>query len=127
MEKAEVCGLRFLAGRRKEYEEEADVHGHLYDSRTGVRVFYRPAMRDLYSQPMTSMLDASWEKALKYILAYLFRPSKIKKTSRKLGRPWIHDSVFQRVERKSNHYAPKVLRKYEHVKYKKVEKSLLFQ
>ena len=93
MEKAEACGLRFLKGKMREYEETADVHGHMYDSRTGVRVFYRPAMRNLYCQPMTSMLDVSWGKALKYIFAYLFGPSRVKKTSRKPTRLWMHVSI----------------------------------
>ncbi len=74
MGKANACGLKFFKSKCKEYYEAADPHGRLYDSRAGLGVFYRPALRQLP----------------KYSL--------------------IHKSVFERIERGTNYYAPKIIR-----------------
>ncbi len=51
MGKAEAVGLWFIEGRREEFRREADVHGRLYDSRTGLGAFYRYAVRNLGTRP----------------------------------------------------------------------------
>ncbi len=49
MRQADACGLRFLERKWREYSEDADPHGRLYDSRTGWGMFYRYARRDPYA------------------------------------------------------------------------------
>ena len=84
MGKAEECGLRFVNGVRKEYQRDADVHGRLYDSRTGLRAFYRYAPRNPYEL--------------------------YERTNDEKFLPAIHGSVFERIQRGTDYYAPKVIR-----------------
>ena len=49
--RARDCGLRFLERLWREFREEADEHGRLYDSRTGFRWVYRYGRRELHCQP----------------------------------------------------------------------------
>ena len=81
MGKAKACGLQFLKSKCKEYCETADPHGRLYDSRAGLGVFYRPALREL---PKYS---------------------------------FIHKSVFERIKRGTNYYAPKIIRDCNYIIY----------
>lgn len=78
MGKAEACELQFTDGMRKEYQRDADVHGRLYDSRVGLRAFYRYGPRKLMEKPA------------------------------------IHGSVFERIRRGTDYYAPKVIRENEY-------------
>lgn len=86
MGKAEACGLRFADGVREEFQRNADVHGRLYDSRAGLGAFYRYAPRNLYQKPENSLPDN--------------QPLT----------PAIHGSVFERIQRGTDYYAPKVIR-----------------
>ncbi len=78
MGKAQRCGLRFFPGAKAEVQQNADVHGRLYDSRAGWGAFYRPALRNLYE-------------------CRGFHPR-------------IHRSVFQRIKRGTQYYAPKAIK-----------------
>ena len=44
---AEKCGLQFIAGQHADHRKNADVHGKMYDSRTGFGMFYRPMLREI--------------------------------------------------------------------------------
>ncbi len=77
MDRADSCGLRFLESKWREYREAADPHGRIYDSRTGLGMFYRYAPRNIYEHGVE--------------------------------RPAIHASVFERIERGTDYYAPKVI------------------
>lgn len=85
MGKAEACGLRFLNGVRENVQRDADVHGRIYDSRSGWGAIYRYAPRNLYE-----LYEQKAEKE-----EFL---------------PAIHGSVFQRIQRGTGYYAPKVIR-----------------
>ena len=76
MGKAHKHDLRFLPGTWKEYREQADTYGRLYDSRTGSGAFYRYAPRSPSERPVH-----------------------------------VHASVFDRVRRGTDNYAPKVIGK----------------
>lgn len=76
MHRAREWGLKFLPGSWREYQEAADPHGRIYDSRTGLGMFYRYAPRNPYQNKMI---------------------------------PQIHESVLARIERGTDHYAPKVI------------------
>ena len=91
MGKAAMCSLRFKNGVREDYQRDADVHGRLYDSRAGLRAIYRYGSRNPYE-------DYCREKKEEFL-------------------PTIHGSVFERIERGTDFYAPKVIRENE---YKKV-------
>lgn len=107
MGKAEACGLKFTDEVRNEYQRDADVHGRLYDSRTGLGAFYRYAPRNLYERPENPLPDN--EKFLKVLLHTLGRLFKRKKME-PLPTPTIHGSVFERIQRGTDYYAPKVIR-----------------
>ena len=111
IEKAESCGLKFLQEKKNRFREEADINGHMYNSRTGIRMFYRPACRDPYMQPKRLNLDDNWSYVLKFALKHIFAPRGHKKRARIPNKPTIHDSVFARSNRASNEYAPKILAK----------------
>ena len=85
MGKAEACRLRFVNGGRETYQRDADVHGRLYDSRTGLGAFYRFARRNPYE------LYEGKGKNQQFL-------------------PAIHGSVFERIQRGTDYYAPKVIR-----------------
>ncbi len=74
--RAQDCGLRFVKRLWKEFTDEADAHGRMYDSRAGLRWFYRYGRRELHCQPEL---------------------------------PAIHESVFQRIERGTEFYGPKLI------------------
>ena len=108
MGKAEACGLKFADRERNEYQRAADVHGRLYDSRAGLGAFYRYAPRNLYERPENPLPDN--EKFLKVLLHTLGRLFKRKKMEL-LPKPAIHGSVFERIQRGTDYYAPKVIQK----------------
>lgn len=83
MSRAEGCGLRFLRSKWEEYREGADPHGRLYDSRTGLGMFYRYARRNPYRPNSGDGQDVD---------------------------PFVHASVIERIKRPTGYYAPKVLR-----------------
>ena len=93
MGKAAACRLRFKDGIRGDYQRDADAHGRLYDSRTGWGAFYRYARRNPYELYDKKKKDKK--------VAYL---------------PAIHGSVFERIERGTDFYAPKVIRENEYNK-----------
>jgi uncharacterized protein (DUF2235 family) len=78
---AEDHGLRFTAYDRQQARNEADVHARLYDSRAGMAAYFR------------------------------YRPRAIEETCRTycLGKPKVHVSALQRIERSVESYAPGVL------------------
>jgi len=78
MAKAEDCGLRFAPGTKEEVGRDANVHGKLYDSRSGPAAYYRYAPRDIK------------EICSKHGIAT----------------PKIHRSVFERIARRTADYAP---------------------
>ena len=100
-------GLRFLDYRWKEFRDASDSHGRIYDSRAGLGVFYRYAQRDLYMQPEDQPPDTKFWEGITYILKMLF--GKLKMVERPCS-PLIHISVFDRIKRGTNYYAPKVIR-----------------
>lgn len=85
MGKAEECGLRFVNGARENIQRDADVHGRIYDSRSGWGAAYRLAPRNPYE---------------------LYE----RKGKKREFLPTIHGSVFQRIQRGTDFYAPKVIR-----------------
>ena len=106
MGKAERHGLRFVPGRRQEYRDASDAQGRLYDSRTGVGAFYRYAVRSLYERPADPPPD---DAGLLSLLRYTVRKSIRPKTAA-MPTPHIHASVFERIARGTDDYAPKVIR-----------------
>ncbi len=86
MGKANKHDLRFLPDKWTEYREQADAYGRLYDSRTGSGAFYRYAPRNLYERPSNAPPDA---KSVRQV--------------------HVHASVFDRVRRGTDNYAPKVI------------------
>jgi len=71
--------LSFIEGEIDRYRDTANSHGMMYDSRTGVKAFYRYRPRDI---------------------------EKFCKTACKDGRPVIHESVFERIADRTAGYAP---------------------
>ncbi|WP_455223406.1 DUF2235 domain-containing protein [Kaarinaea lacus] len=78
MEKAHLTGLHFNKSARDQYKELANVNDKLYDSRSGLAVYYRYAPRDI---------------------------SKICKNYH-IKTPLIHNSVLQRSLNVTDGYAP---------------------
>jgi type VI secretion system (T6SS) phospholipase Tle1-like effector len=77
MSKAESCGLRFLAEDRQSYRDHRNIHDHLYNSRSGLAMYYR------------------------------YKPRDISKICKKYGvKPKIHESVFERIAQATEAYAP---------------------
>lgn len=83
MQKAEACGLRFTPGKLRNTQEEADAHGKIHDSRTGLGAFYRYALRRPYCDKSSDCVGS--------------------------GLPRVHVSVIRRSVRRTNFYASKVL------------------
>ena len=77
--RARDCGLEFLRRKWGEYREDADPHGRMYDSRTGLSVLYRYGRRELLRPPGDDD-------------------------------PAIHESVFERIRRGTDYYAPKIIK-----------------
>ena len=109
IDNAERHGLIFLAHRRKELLQAADVHGHMYNSRTGLRMFYRPGLRDPYRRRKNLPLEASWSTVLVHARDYLFADRQRQIVRRRPTKPVVHESVYARARRVSNGYAPKAL------------------
>ena len=108
MGKAEACNLKFLDGARENVRLNADVHGRLYDSRVGLRAFYRYGPRNIYERSENPLpYDVKWSKLLRCEFRKIFKGKKMKP----LPTPAIHASVFDRIERGTNFYATKVIRK----------------
>ncbi|MGI9294173.1 MAG: DUF2235 domain-containing protein [Pseudomonadales bacterium] len=78
MQKAKDCDLRFNAGEEQGIKEESNVHGKLYDSRSGLGIYYISRPRDI------DKLTAD------YCVA----------------RANVHVSVFQRIALGTDDYAP---------------------
>ncbi len=77
MTKAERCGLQFIDADRTQYRTHADVDDKLYDSRRGFGVFYR------------------------------WRPRDIDRICSSCGvAPRLHRSLFERIGRATEDYAP---------------------
>src|SRR3954447_5651922 len=80
MKQAETHGLRFHSEQRKLYHGAADVNDKAYDSRSGLGVFYR------------------------------WKPRNVGTISQTCGaKPKIHRSVFERISRGTEGYAPGAL------------------
>ena len=79
---ADTCGLRFLKRKWDEFRENADPHGRLYDSRTGWGMLYRYACRNPYAGDPYDGAEVT---------------------------PAVHKSVFERIARATDYYAPKAL------------------
>ena len=108
IENAKRHGLIFLARQQEQFKQAADVHGHMHNSRTGLRMFYRPGLRDPYRRRKKLQLEASWPTVLAYAWNYFFGHREWQ-VNRKPMRPLVHESVYARARRASNGYAPKVL------------------
>ncbi len=80
MQKAKAHGLRFAEGTLDAVQQGADAHGRIYDSRTGVKAFYRYALRDPYCDQDGHRL------------------------------PRVHVSVLRRMRRRTGLYASRILR-----------------
>ena len=78
MNEAEKCGLRFIQAAREYVRAQRDVHSKLYDSRSGLAVYYRWDPRNIAQICM----DHGIEK------------------------PRIHASVFERIAFRTDGYAP---------------------
>jgi uncharacterized protein (DUF2235 family) len=78
MTRAEMCGLRFNAVERELYRGHADVDDKMYDSRAGLGVFYRWKPRNIREICQTNGV----------------------------GTAKVHRSVFERIARNSEGYAP---------------------
>ena len=108
MGKAEERDLKFLDGARENVRLNADVHGRLYDSRVGLRAFYRYGPRNIYERPENPLpYDVKWSKLLRCEFRKIFKGKKMKP----LPTPAIHTSVFDRIERGTDFYATKVIGK----------------
>jgi hypothetical protein len=77
MNRAEMRGVRFHADARAAYKAAADVNDKRYDSRAGLGVFYRWTPRDI--QALCQRCNV---------------------------RPQVHRSVFERIARNTEGYAP---------------------
>lgn len=80
MTRASSRGIRFVSGAREGVRDAANVHGRLYDSRSGPAIYYRYGPRDI-----TELCNNV--------------PTPIK----------IHESVVKRIERGTARYAPRSL------------------
>ncbi|MGC4064932.1 MAG: DUF2235 domain-containing protein [Polyangiaceae bacterium] len=78
MAEAEAAGLRFILTDREAVRAHSDVHDKLYDSRAGLAVYYR------------------WRP----------RNSAALSRDQNIARPVVHESVFQRIARGTDGYAP---------------------
>ena len=113
MGKANACGLQLLKSHWQEYRKASDAYGRLYDSRVGLGVFYRYARRDIYKRAEDPPPDnAKLGKVLVYTFKKLFGGLKIVERP---CLPMIHKSVFDRIERGTNNYAPKVIREGKYI------------
>ncbi len=83
MQKAEACGLRFTLGKLQDAQDDADAHGRIHNSRTGLGAFYRYALRQPYCDRKSDHVGARL--------------------------PRVHVSVIRRSLRRTNYYASKVL------------------
>lgn len=88
MGEAEHAGLRFKAGERDRVKTAVDSCGKLYDSRRGLGGTYRYLPRNL-----KTLTNDDHDKKNKVIIK----------------RPKIHESVFERIQRGTDGYAPFVL------------------
>ena len=114
MEKAERHGLAFVAGRRKDFQDAMDAHGRLYDSRTGVGMFYRYAPRNLRDRPARSIRDDArlldvLRDTLKTWVRARFSRHAISMKPESVPTPYIHVSVLDRITQGTEYYAPKVI------------------
>ncbi len=90
------CRVRFISGKRKAFQDEADAHGRHYDPRTGPAVYYRYSPRRI-----TRFYKGTgdiWERVLK--LRFLKLPALPRHGIE------IHASVFQRIVRGTQGYTP---------------------
>lgn len=78
MEQAQACGMVFDQAMLQRYRQAADLNGRMYDSRSGAAVYYRYRPRDL------GVLCAGGG----------------------ITEPIIHESVFDRIRRHTDAYAP---------------------
>lgn len=76
MTRAEQAGLRFVAAERDRYRDLQNPHDKLYDSRSGLAVYYR------------------------------YKPRDVAEICKKSGVPKIHASVFERIAAGTQGYAP---------------------
>ena len=114
-------GLKFIPEERLRIKAQARINGPIYDSRSGIGNLYRYAPRDierLCKEQKPGL--ANWLKT-KFGLSKLWRETtlgSVKSLGDKLGlgdvygnevkidRPKIHHSVFKRLTRDGNAYAP---------------------
>ena len=106
---AERRGLILCQESKTRFTEEEDVHGHMYNSRTGLRMFYRPALRNPYRRPRQLDVHEKMTSVLRYAATYFFVPRCRRNIDRIPQAPVVHESVVERSERKSNGHAPKIL------------------
>ena len=78
MEQAQACGAIFDQAMLQRYRQSADSNGRMYDSRAGAAIYFRYRPRDL----------------------------RILCASGGVAEPLIHESVFNRIKRHTDGYAP---------------------
>lgn len=83
--KHRIQGLRLLPHERDKLLGRRDVHGKLYESRSGRSRYYRYKPRDIYA------------------LCHVKKPPEQRVI---INNPKIHESVFQRIQDGANAYAP---------------------
>ena len=128
-------GLVFITGRRAEVQTSMDAHGRLYDSRTGIGMFYRYAPRNIYSRPanplsdaakLTDVLGYTIKKYVWYVIRNFLKTDysggfltklrcRLKAYVKpvkpiEMPPPHIHASVRDRIVQGTEFYAPKVIR-----------------
>lgn len=89
--RARDCKLELLQSKWDSYREAADPHGRMHDSRTGLGILYRYGRR--------SLVGGS-RKCSPECVSHV---------------PAIHESVFERIARGTDYYAPKVIPDFGYV------------
>ena len=108
LEQSEKQGLAFLPDERRRLAEQANWNGPQYDSRKGVGMFYRYAPRNIerLSQEERPGLANWFKKFLPVSLREKFGLLKIDSNKVDISKPKIHHSVFERIEKCGQAYAP---------------------
>ncbi len=96
----EEARVRFIPGKRETFQHEADAHGCQYDPRTGPAVYYRYTPRRVGR--FYQGTDDFWMRW--YLSLRGQRPAPLPGYGIEL-----HASVFERLQRGTQHYAPLLL------------------
>lgn len=103
----EKCGdheISFKEGFRESYELAADPLGPIYNNRSGMGNVYRLAPRKV--EELCNNLQNNWRDKFKRLISGRLFGGKHIVNEVKIDLPKIHQSVFDRIERGSDGYAP---------------------